>query len=138
MNSQISIFSAIYGLAIIVDQTIDVTREIHSAQMIERFIANNYYQNWLTLEFVQLNKVNLTEYQNMPLNDEQLCLRFEHNNNYYVENLYFKFFSGWFIERHTYAIYQNKAFVTIMMRNGIAQAKVYLIIEHNGHLISIY
>ena len=89
MNSQISIFSAIHGLAIIVDQTIDVTREIHSTQMIERFIANNYYQNWLTLEFVQLNKVNLEEYQNMPLYDEQLCLRFEHNNNYYVENLYF-------------------------------------------------
>ena len=88
MNSQISIFSAIYGLAIIVDQTIDVTREIHSTQMIERFIANNYYQNWLTLEFVQLNKVNLTEYQNMPLYDEQLCLRFEHNNNNYVEHLY--------------------------------------------------
>ena len=106
--------------------------------MIERFIANNYYQNWLTLEFVQLNKANLTEYQNLPLYDEQLCMRFEHNNNYFVENVYFKFFSGSFIERHTNLIYQNKAFVTIMMRNGIAQANMYLIIEHNGHFIAIY
>ena len=61
--------------------------------MIERFIANNYYQNWLKIEFVQLNKVNLTIYQNMPLYDEQLCMRFEHNDHYYLENLYFKFFS---------------------------------------------
>ena len=74
----------------------------------------------------------------MPLYDEQLCMRFEHNNNNYVENVYFKFFSGWFIERHTNVIYQNKTFLTRMMRNGIAQAKVYLIIEHNGHLKAIY
>ena len=108
-------FSEIHGLAIIVVQTIDVTREIHSTHMIKRFIAKNFYQNWLTLEFVQLNKVNLTEYQNMPLYDEQLCMRFEHNNNNYVENVYFKFFSGWFIERHTNVIFKNKAVVTIMM-----------------------
>ena len=66
----------------------------------------------------------MTEFQNMPLYDEQLCMRFEHNDNYYVEILYFKFFSGWFIELHTNVIYQNKTFVTIFMRNGIAQANI--------------
>ena len=35
MDSQISIFIAIHGLAIIVDKTTEVTREIHSSRMIE-------------------------------------------------------------------------------------------------------
>ena len=48
------------------------------------------------------------------------------------------FFPGWFIERHTNVIYQNKAFLTTMVRDGIAQAKAYLIIDHNRHLIAIY
>ena len=35
-------------------------------------------------------------------------------------------------------ICQSKAFVTLFMRNGMSQSNIYLIIDHNGHLISIY
>ena len=138
MNSKVSIFCAVPYFAVIVDQTIEVTSEFHSTCMIERFIANNFYQNWLTEEFVQLKNVPLSKYQNMPLYDEQLCLRFQIDDLYYIENLYFKFIPGWFITHHANVIYQKKAFVTMFMRNGMSEVKVYLVINHNGHLISIY
>jgi hypothetical protein len=137
MNSTCSIFSSIPGLAVLVDQTIETTSEFYSKRMIERFIANNYFQNWFTVEFVQANNVNLEEYQHMPLYNEQLCLRF-HLDGFYVENLYFKFLPGWFIANMEKIICQSKAFVTLFMRNGMLQSNIYLIIDHNGHLISIY
>ena len=56
------------------------------------------------------------------------------NGNPYVENLYFKFLPGWFIVNME-NIFQNKA---LLMRNEMASSKIYLIIDHNGHLISIY
>ena len=137
MNSNISIFSSIPGLAVLVDQTIETTNDCHSKRMLERYVANNYFQNWFTMEFVQANSVNLQEYQTMPLYDEQLCLRFQ-LNGFYVETLYFRFLPGWFIANMEKIIFQNKAIVTLFMRNGMAQSNIYLIIDHNGHLISIY
>lgn len=137
MNSNISIFSSIPELAVLVDQTIETTNDCHSKRMLERFVANNYFQNWFTMEFVQANSVNLEEYQNMPIYDEQLCLRFQ-LNGFYVETLYFRFLPGWFIANMEKIICPNKAFVTLFMRNGMAQSNIYLIIDHNGHLISIY
>ena len=137
MNSNISIFSSIPGLAVLVDQTIETTNDCHSKRMLERYVANNYFQNWFTMEFVQANSVNLQEYQTMPLYDEQLCLRFQ-LNGFYVETLYFRFLPCWFIANMEKIICQNKAFVTLFMRNGMAQSNIYLIIDHNGHLISIY
>ena len=137
MNSNISIFSSIPGLAVLVDQTIETTNDCHSKRMLERYVANNYFQNWFTMEFVQANSVNLQEYQTMPLYDEQLCLRFQ-LNGFYVETLYFRFLPGWFIANMEKIICQNKAFVTLFMRKGMAQSNIYLIIDHNGHLISIY
>ena len=105
--------------------------------MLERFVANNYFQNWFTMEFVEANNVNLEEYQALPIYDERLCLRFQ-LNGFYVETLFFKFIPGWFMENMEKIISQNKAFVTLFMRNGTAQSNIYLIIDHNGHLISIY
>ena len=137
MNSNISIFSSIPGLAVLVDQTIETTNDCHSKRMLERYVANNYFQNWFTMEFVQANSVNLQEYQTMPLYDEQLCLRFQ-LNGFYVETLYFRFLPGWFIANMEKIIFQNKAFVTLFMRKGMVQSNIYLIIDHNGHLISIY
>ena len=137
MNSNISIFSSIPGLAVLVDQTIETTNDCHSKRMLERYVANNYFQNWFTMEFVQANSVNLQEYQTMPLYDEQLCLRFQ-LNGFYVESLYLRFLPGWFIANMEKIIDQNKAFVTLFMRNGMVQSNIYLIIDHNGHLISIY
>ena len=137
MNSNISIFSSIPGLAVLVDQTIETTNDCHSKRMLERYVANNYFQNWFTMEFVQANSVNLQEYQTMHLYDEQLCLRFQ-LNGFYVETLYFRFLPGWFIANMEKIIFQNKAFVTLFMRNGMVQSNIYLIIDHNGHLISIY
>ena len=137
MNSNISIFSSIPGLAVLVDQTIETTNDCHSKRMLERYVANNYFQNWFTMEFVQANSVNLQEYQTMPLYDEQLCLRFQ-LNGFYVETLYFRFLPDWLIANMEKIICQNKAFVTLFMRNGMVQSNIYLIIDHNGHLISIY
>ena len=76
MNSICTIISSIPGLAVLVDQTIETTANCHSKRMIERFVGNNYFQNWFTIEFVQANSVNLEEYQAMPLYDKQLSLRF--------------------------------------------------------------
>lgn len=137
MNSICTIFSSIPGLAVLVDQTIETTPEYRSKRMLERYIANNYFQNWFTMEFVEANHVNLEVYQSMPLYDEQLCLRFQ-MNGYYVETLYFRFLPGWFIANMERIICQSKAFVTLFMRNGMSQTNIYLIIDHNGHLISIY
>ena len=89
------------------------------------------------MEFVQANSVNLEEYQTMPLYDEQLYLRFQ-LNGFYVETLYFRFLLGWFIANMEKIICQNKAFVTLFIWNGMVQSNIYLIIDHNGHLISIY
>ena len=85
---------------------------------------------------IQFNHVDLDEYQYMELFDEQLCLRFEMDGNHYVEILYF--LPGWFIANMEKIIFQNKAFVTLFMRNEMASSKIYLIIDHNSHLISIY
>ena len=109
MNSNISIFSSIPGLAVLVDQTIETTNDCHSKRMLERYVANNYFQNWFTMEFVQANSVNLQEYQTMPLYDEQLCLRFQ-LNGFYVETLYFRFMPGWFIANMEKIICQSKEF----------------------------
>ena len=89
------------------------------------------------MKFVQANHVNLEKYQSMPLYDEQLCLRF-HMNRFYVETLYFRLLPGWFIAYMEKIIYQSKEFVTLFMRHGMSQSNIYLIIDHNGHLISIY
>ena len=72
MNSNISIFNSIPGLAVLVDQAIETTNDCHSKRMLERFAANNYFQNWFKMECVQANSVNLEENQTMPLYDEQL------------------------------------------------------------------
>ena len=137
MNSNISIFCSIPGLAVLVDQTIETTSDFHSKRMTERFVANNYFLNWFTTEFVHANNVDLEEYRNMPLYDEQICLRF-HLTGFYVGSLCFKFLLGWFIANMEKIICQSKAFVTLFMRNGMSQSNIYLIIDHNGHLISIY
>ena len=42
--------------------------------MLERFMANNYFQKWFTMEFVQANSVNLEEYKAMPLYGLQTAL----------------------------------------------------------------
>ena len=138
MDSTCQIFSSISGLAMLVDHTRETTEEIHSLRMVERFIANNYFQNWFTDDLIQNKHVDLDEYWNMELFDEQLCLRFDMDGNHYVENLYFKFLPGWFIAHMEKIIFQNKAFVTLFMRNEMASSKIYLIIDHNSHLISIY
>ena len=62
MNSNISIFCSIPGLAVLVDQTIETTSDFHSKRMTERFVANNYFLNWFTVEFVHANNVDLEEY----------------------------------------------------------------------------
>ena len=73
----------------------------------------------------------------MPLYDEQLYLRFQ-LNSFYVKTLYFIFMPGCFIANMEKIICQNKAFETFFMRNGMARSSIYLIIDYNGHLISIY
>ena len=64
--------------------------------MLEKFEANNYFQNFFTMEFVQANSVNLEEYQAMHLYDEELCLSFQ-LNGFYFETMYSRFMPGWFI-----------------------------------------
>ena len=91
--------------------------------MLERFVANNYFQNWFTMEFVKANSVNLEEYQAMALYDKQLCLRFQ-LNCLDVETLCFRFMPGWFIANMEKIICHNKAFVTLFMRNGMARSKI--------------
>ena len=138
MDSACQIFSSISGLAMLVDHTCETTEEFYSLRMVERFIANNYFENWFTDDFIETNHVDLDAYQHMELFDEQLCLCFEIYGNHYVENLKFKFLPGWFIANMEKIIFQNKAFVTLFMRNEMASSKIYLIIDHNSHLISIY
>ena len=75
-------------------------------------------------EFIITNHVDLDEYQYMELFDEQLCLRFEMDGNHYVENLYFNFLPGWFIANMEKIIFQNKAFVTLFMRDEKASSKM--------------
>ena len=138
MDSACQIFSSISGLAMLVDHTRETTEEIYSLRIIERFIPNNYFQNLFTDDLIETNHVDLDGYQHKELFDEQLCLRFEMNGNHYFENLYFKFLPGWFIANMEKIIFQNKAFVTLFMRNEMDSSKIYLIIDHNSHLISIY
>ena len=70
----------------LVDETIMTKSDFHSIRMTGRFVANNFFQNWFTAEFVQANNVNLEEYLIMPLYEEQICIRF-HLTEYYAETL---------------------------------------------------
>ena len=70
MDSTCQIFSSIPGLAMIIDHTRETTEEIYSLRMVERFIANNYFQNWFTDDLIQTNHVDLDKYQHMELFDQ--------------------------------------------------------------------
>ena len=135
--TSVSIFSSIESLAILVDQTRDVTNEKYSQQSTGRFITNNWLENWFTTEFVIANQVNVDDYIHMPRYDEQITLRFI-GDSFYVENLYFKFLSGWFIAHKAHINTDSKAFVSLFMQNDIKQSNIYLMVNHNGELIEIY
>ena len=88
----------------------------------KRFFANNYFQYWFTAEFVQADYVNSEDYQNMPLYDKQICLRFQ-LTGYYIDTLYFKFVPEWFIANmETIICNIFKAFVRFFMHNGMSKS----------------
>ena len=58
----------------LVDHKRETTEEIYSLRMVERFIANNYFQNWFTDDLIQTNHVDLDEYRHMDIAEYVLSL----------------------------------------------------------------
>ena len=127
-------YSALQNGVQVVDRVREETDENRTTYSIQRFIANNYFQGWYTSEYVQQNNVDLLLYQHLPLYSESITLKFPNH----LETLYLKFQDDWFIYNTANVICNNKAFVTLSIRNGDAIAKVYLIIEHSGNLREIF
>ena len=131
MNSSCCIISLIP--AIIVDIQYEITDQTTS--MIARKIANQYFHGRYSHNLIKVIGLDLSNFSDLALYDEQIILKFACQ----VDIFYFKFNNNWYMHSKEVVIFQNKAIVTLVMRNNDRQStKIYLMFSFNENLISVY